>query len=231
LDGKQLIYYLVRKEIKTVRLTVDNEMRAVVSAPAYVSQKKIGEFVLKHKDFIEKNILKRQEAKDLHDVDTLKTGEQFLLFGKQTKIVSKSYIEDKVFLEGDILYILLEENTSEARQAHFDQFIKKAAKMAFNVSLTKYYPKFSDKIKEKPKITARMMKTKWGSANPSRNRITMNTALVFAPKRLIDYVMVHELCHFYHLDHSKAFYAKLSEIVPDYKEKRKELRETYGYLI
>lgn len=143
----------------------------------------------------------------------------------------KKYFENKIFLEDDSLYILTDSNTFEERKKRFDVYIKKAARKIFNEMLEEKYPYFKEKIVIKPSITARNMKTKWGSANPSKNKITLNTSLLYAPKPLIEYVLLHELCHFYHLNHSKDFYNLLFKVVPDYKEKRKELRKTYGYLI
>ena len=231
-QGETYSYHIIRKDVKTVRLTVDKDMRVLVTAPGYVSEKKIKEFIKGNTAFIEDNLNKRRAAFERHNVSAYKTGEYFLLLGERVDIVSKPHVENRVFLENGVLYILLSDNnTVEERERRFGQFLKKTAKRVFHELLNQYYPMFADRIKEKPHITIRKMKTKWGSANPSRNKITLNTVLVFAPKPLIAYVLVHELCHFYHLDHSKAFYQKLASIMPDYKQKRKQLRETYGFLI
>ncbi len=224
-------YLLETKSIKNVKLTVDKDKNVVVSAPSYISVRKIEDFIIENIDFIEKNIERRNEIERLNNLKEYKTGEHFLLFGKRIKIVSKEFSQDKVILEENTLYILLKEDTAENRKTHFEKFLKRTGKKVFEEILDQHYPAFQKKIKTKPHITVRQMITKWGSANPAKNKITMNTALLFAPKDLIEYVLLHELCHFYHLDHSRAFYKKLAESVPDYKEKRKRLKETYGFMI
>ena len=229
--GKTYSYFVIRKDVKNVRLTVDKKMQVLVAAPAFVSEKKLKTFVESNIPFIDENIKKRQTAASYHRLEAYKTGEYFQLFGDRIEIVAKTHVEDKVFLENGVLYILLIDNTKENREAEFNRFLKQTAKKVFDNLLNDYLPLFSERIKEKPHLTIRMMKTKWGTANPSRNKVTLNTALVFAPKPLIAYVLVHELCHFYHLDHSKAYYQKLASVMPDYKQKRKILRETYGFLI
>jgi len=229
--GKNYEYYLVNKSIKTIRLVIDSEMRIVVTSPYYISRRKIQEFILHNKGFIEKNISKREEIRLFHNIKEFKTGEYFLLFGEKIGIVAKKYFEDRVFLEEKTLYILLRESTLSERKKRFENFLKKTGKKVFKEILDENYPFFQDKIKQKPKITVRKMKTKWGSANPSKNKITLNTALLYAPKELIEYVLIHELCHFYHLNHSKDFYNLLIKVMPDYKQKRKRLREKYGFLI
>ena len=230
-EGKTYEYLLETKKMKNVKLTVDRDKQIVVTAPPYISDKKIQEFIVQNIAFIEKNIARRNEIERLHNLKEYKTGEHFLLFGDRITIVSKAFSQNKISLEGKKLYILLTEDTAENRKAHFEKFIKDTGKRVFGTLLSQHYPAFQKKIKTPPHITVRQMTTKWGSANPAKNKITLNTALLFAPMDLIEYVLLHELCHFYHLDHSKAFYRKLSELVPDYKEKRKRLKDTYGFMI
>jgi predicted metal-dependent hydrolase len=67
------------------------------------------------------------------------------------------------------------------------------------------------------------MKSRWGSCN-SRREITLNLELIHLEKNLIDYVVVHELAHIRHMNHSKSFHQLVEEFLPDAKEYRKELK-------
>ena len=67
------------------------------------------------------------------------------------------------------------------------------------------------------------MKTRWGSCSP-QSRITLNTRLVQIPKRYIDYVVTHELCHLKLHNHSPAFYRMLESVRPDWHERREKLK-------
>lgn len=78
-------------------------------------------------------------------------------------------------------------------------------------------PKFS--------IKTRNMKTRWGVCNRHDNVITLNTELLKKDIDLIDYVIIHELCHFYEANHSKKFWDLVSIYYPDYKNARKRLKE------
>ena len=71
-------------------------------------------------------------------------------------------------------------------------------------------------------------KTRWGSCS-SRGTISYNWHLVLMPERIIDYVVVHELCHLVEMNHSPAFWKKVSEILPDYEDRRKWLKENGGH--
>ena len=73
-----------------------------------------------------------------------------------------------------------------------------------------------------PEVTFRDMRSRWGSCS-STGRVTLNLKLVMLPETLIDYVVMHELCHLVHHDHSKRYYALLSRCVPNWRESKKRL--------
>lgn len=74
------------------------------------------------------------------------------------------------------------------------------------------------------KIRIGDQKTRWGSCSSS-GTLSYNWHLILLPEELIDYVVVHELCHFIEMNHSKEFWKQVAYILPDYKERRKKLKE------
>lgn len=73
-------------------------------------------------------------------------------------------------------------------------------------------------------ITIRSQKTRWGSCS-SRGTLSFNWRLILAPPLILDYVVVHELCHLKHMDHSPAFWNAVAQVMPDYKIRRKWLKQ------
>jgi len=73
-------------------------------------------------------------------------------------------------------------------------------------------------------VHCKSMRSRWGSCN-SRREITLNSYLMMLPWELIDYVLLHELTHTKHLHHGKSFWTAMGEFMPDYKERRKALKE------
>ncbi len=73
------------------------------------------------------------------------------------------------------------------------------------------------------RISIRQQKTRWGSCSGEGN-LNFNCLMMQMPKEIIDYVIVHELCHRKQMNHSKLFWAEVGNILPDYKERRKVLR-------
>lgn len=78
-------------------------------------------------------------------------------------------------------------------------------------------------------ITIRDQKSRWGSCS-SRGTLSFNYRLIFAPPAILDYVVVHELCHLTHMNHSKDFWDMVAGVMPEYKQCRKWLREHGGEL-
>lgn len=80
------------------------------------------------------------------------------------------------------------------------------------------------------KITIRNQKTRWGSCS-SKGNLNFNCLLMLAPPEVLDYVVVHELCHRKQMNHSKAFWLEVEKVLPDYKEARKWLKEDGSQII
>jgi predicted metal-dependent hydrolase len=79
------------------------------------------------------------------------------------------------------------------------------------------------------RITIRNQKTRWGSCS-SKGNLNFNCLLMLTPERIVDYIIVHELCHRLEMNHSKRFWEQVAKIVPDYKAQEKWLKEN-GNLI
>ena len=80
------------------------------------------------------------------------------------------------------------------------------------------------------RITIRNQKTRWGSCS-SKGNLNFNCLLMLTPPEVIDYVIVHELCHRKEMNHSGAFWAEVEKILPDYKEQVKWLKKNGGKII
>jgi hypothetical protein len=79
-------------------------------------------------------------------------------------------------------------------------------------------------VHELPPVRLQFMKRQWGNCSPL-GRITLNPWLVRAPRQAIDYVLLHEMCHLKHHNHSRAFYSTLDRHMPDWREIKEQLDE------
>ncbi len=80
------------------------------------------------------------------------------------------------------------------------------------------------------RVSVRSQRSKWGSCSAKGN-LSFNCLLMLAPEEVLDYVIVHELCHLKHMDHSKEFWAEVESVDPDHKAHKKWLRDHGGALM
>ena len=96
----------------------------------------------------------------------------------------------------------------------------------FSKLLTEIYPLVQPLGVAMPRLRVRQMVSRWGSCQTQKGIITLNTQLMAAPQACIEYVILHELCHFLQPNHSKHFYALLDQLMPDWLERKKQLNQT-----
>ncbi len=91
------------------------------------------------------------------------------------------------------------------------------------------YPYFEKRGFSYPQIKFRKMTSQWGNCRTSKMILTFNTNLMYAPKECIEYVVVHEFAHLLQQNHSAKFYEEVEKIMPDWKERRKKLKQIILY--
>lgn len=107
----------------------------------------------------------------------------------------------------------------------------RACELAVSGALRRFYPFFASACGgSMPEIRYRRMKSRWGSCTPSKKLLTFNTRLAYVPERCVEYVVVHEFCHFLVPNHSARFYQCMASVLPDWHARRDEIRKYEGIM-
>ncbi len=211
---------IARKKIKNSNLKVRPNFTVELSVPESASQEYIDSFLEKKKDWIEKQI---QFFKDNLINETEKkyiSGESVKYLGKNYRLkVHKGKEKYVKFMRGYIHLYCLENSDLEAKKELLQNWLKERAKDKIMTIANKYL----DKLEEIPHIKFRDMKTRWGSCNSEKKRIIFNWKLIEKSPYGIEYVVVHELVHLKHNNHSKSFFKHLSVKLPDWEKRRESL--------
>jgi predicted metal-dependent hydrolase len=112
--------------------------------------------------------------------------------------------------------------TKVALEKQLQQWYRQRASIIFEEMLEEVLPKFKRYKIQKPALVKRKMSKRWGSCTPT-GKIILNTELIKAPKGSIEYVVIHELAHLVHHNHTKPFFDLLSRILPDWKKWKNRL--------
>ncbi len=206
LDNNIITVEIIRKNNKNIYFRFKDDLKLYVSCNKFVSKNKIIELVNANK----KSILKMYEhAKKLNEVknDFYYLGDKYEI-GYQNDVKKIYFDNNKIFTKDDKM---------------LNDFLKGECQKIFLKRVNDLSHLFNDLPDFKVKI--RSMKTRWGVCNKSNNTITLNSELIKKETTLLDYVIIHELCHFKHPNHSKAFWNEVSIYYPYYKLARKKLRE------
>ncbi len=219
--------YQVRKSArrKTVSITVFPDNRVIVTAPASVSRMSIHQFVEKKSDWIRKvfqaNLQKAQETQQRQ----FKAGEKLLYLGKEFCLRIDRGNQAGVELNDAEICVRLhpEESAPEPAAVRF-HLIKWYQQRAL-AKVKEKIPHYAAMIGVSPgRITLKSMKSRWGSCSTT-GRISLSWNLIMAPEPVLDYLIVHELCHMVHHNHSAEYWELVGSILPDHREKRKWLNK------
>ena len=146
-------------------------------------------------------------------------GEQFLYSGKYYTLKYSDFETPLLSLQGECFY-LAKKHLHKAYDL-FENWYTKALRERLKTLL----PFWSEKIDVQPaKINIKPVKSIWGSCSIKSN-ITLSVRLALVPDDLLEYVLVHELCHIKVMNHSNEFWSVVSEYIPNYKNLRNQLKK------
>jgi len=211
-------YKVIRKpRLKHLYLRIKKH-EVIVTANRRVSQSTIDQFVLSKSHWIEKQ-LKRETAPMLTDPGA----EIFLLGTSYSVMIQREVTEsgDSMQIEGNqAVFDLFTEPDHDRLQSVRDAYYKKLCVE----TITPLVAQYAQSMGLSPgKITYRHNKSRWGSCS-SQNNLSLNTRLMMLPKSMITYVVIHELAHITHKNHSKAFWDLVACYCPSYKLLRRGIR-------
>lgn len=196
---------IVRKANKNIYMRFKEDKKLYVTCNSFVSVKDIKKIIEKNKNKIAKmyEVCTKENEKDLF----------FQYLGKQYTIIYDDCVKE-IYFDKDMI---ITKDKKMLDKFYIDECFRVfIAEMNRIVEYFDNIPRFTLKI--------RKMKTRWGVNNLTKKTITLNSELLKKDIDLLDYVIIHELCHFYEANHSKAFWNHVTNFYPNYKEARKRLR-------
>ena len=200
------------RKAKYLRLQIKNRGELEVVLPRGFQITDAEKFIYKKSDWIKKHLHQNGKSQN-----------KFLLLGRQIKIIQNYDLfikNNRVKFKGDRLIITSPSGSKVSAEEMFENWLKKLAKKSLVERVYKIANGPGFKI---GKINIRGQKTRWGSCSTSGN-LSFNYNLLRFRKEIIDYVIIHELCHLREMNHSEKFWMLVEKFCPDYKVLRRELK-------
>ena len=198
LNGIKVNIIIEKKNNKNTYLRVKENNQVLITTNYLTSKKTIIKLIEENKNFILKSLKKLEIKKEKE--------EKFSFLGKEYNII---------FMNGNTE--IIGNNIYTENNKNLDKWLNNEIKILFKERLDYMYILFEENIPY-PKLRIRKMKTRWGVCNKKLEVVTLNSELIKYDITKLDYVIVHELSHFVHFDHSKKFWKLVEKYYPLYKK-------------
>ncbi len=233
IKGRLINCEIKRSRRRTVALYVHPDKSVEIRMPLLFSVDEIEPFLIKHSRWL----FNRLDLPEKKPVEPKKfvSGELHYFLGKQYPIEIVASDKNSVVFDNEKIVIRQRVDKSTSQQAHLsasksvsvsdllDRWYLEQAKRVFreiSIPLVESMKKYNVAPKS---FAIKKMKTRWGSCS-SKGNINLNLHLIKLPEQCIKEVILHELCHLVHFNHSKDFYALMTAEMPDWKVWKKEIK-------
>jgi predicted metal-dependent hydrolase len=215
-EKTDLSHYLVKENRKTISLRVNPKGELTIKAPLLANYKKIDAFIIKKIRWIIKsrNFFSKFNK---YNFNELASGKSILYLGRQYQLIVR-FGKENITFDGNKLIITAK--NSDNIQKIYDKWLLYKAENIFNERLKVCIKNFSEM--PLPQLSVRKLQKRWGSYS-KKHKVILNPLLIQADKSAIDYVICHELCHFYYKTHCKKFYTILCSKIKNWREIKNKL--------
>ena len=223
--GAAIIEYQINySRRKTMAITVNGDGTIRVAAPRGTAARTVQKWVASQSPWIVRKLAELETAHRLLAQRNYLSGEDFFYLGRPYKLElthEPRRVRPAVQLgEGTILVKAPDCSPAVVKES-LQGWYRWAAGRHIRMRVEHYQVRLG---KYPGRITIREQKTRWGSCS-ARGNLNFNWRVMMAPPEIVDYLVVHELCHLVHLNHSPEFWALVATVIPDYKARKDWLRK------
>ena len=229
LFGKEIIPYELfwSEKRKTLGISVQGNI-VQVTAPNGVSEENVINILNKKAPWIRKQLEEYKEINSFTEEKKFIAGEKLPYLGRayRLKIIKEDYVQESgfKFYQGMFVGTVSTSLQEDQYRQELYPLYKKWVISRADTFIQDRRKRFSIKIGESPtKIQVKEQKKRWGSCTPD-GKILFNWRIFLAPTSVVDYVLIHELTHLIHMNHSYDFWNTIKMVLPDYEIKKEWLR-------
>lgn len=222
--GRTLTFELERKAVKNLNLRVRRDGTVHVSIPRRTTIAATEAFLKSHEDWIITALARMEKRAEAHP-DGQAVGDSLPYLGGHIELIwqAGSPARAEADIENHRLTVILPDPEDvDLRVAAVETFEKTETRRLVTQLVARYHPLFASRGIPYPQhIRVKHMKSRFGSCAPATGSLNFAARLCQYPLPFIEYVVVHELCHFLQANHSNAFWQEVERVLPDWRERER----------
>ena len=211
-------YTVTKKKIKNFIIRIYPDLRIAISVPLHTTNKDIENFIQSKKEWIETTLEKIKIAKE--NQNSLKENTIKILGKEIEKKIIESDLE-RIRLTDTSIYIYSKNIDNAKIEKKLLEWKLEKLKVILDEYLVKYVRLINRNINY---YQIKKLSSAWGIYHKKENYISFNFDLIEKDIESIEYIVLHELCHIFYMNHQKDFWALVEKYMPDYKVRRKKLK-------
>jgi hypothetical protein len=222
-DG-QLAYEVVRSRRKTADIIVERDGSVLVRAPETVSDERIEDIIEAKRYWIYRTLAEWRDLNAARVLREYRSGEGFLYLGRSYRLLLVMDQTEAVLLKDGRFCLrrdLAEVGDVDAARGAFRDYYIARGRDRIGERVEYYAPKVGVAPSS---VDVRDLGNRWASCSPAGD-LAFHWKCMMAPLSIIDYTVVHELCHFHQPDHTDAFWNEVDKVLPTYRERKEWLRK------
>jgi predicted metal-dependent hydrolase len=217
-------YQVVRSRRSTADIIIERDGQVLVRAPEWADDEQIAGIVVAKHYWIYQALAEWRDLNATRVLREYKNGEGFLYLGRAYRLLLVAYQNEPLRLMGGRFTLrrdLVEQGEMAAARAAFRDFYIARGLERLRQRVDYYAPKVGVSPSA---VDVRVLGNRWASCAPS-GALAFHWKCMMAPLTIIDYIVVHELCHLHHSDHTDTFWNEVDKVMPDYRERKEWLRK------
>lgn len=232
-ENGEIRYVLEEKPVKNLNLRIHKDCKVYVSANPDIPVEQVDDFVVSKGSYIRSAQEKFFEmAQYTLQPRQYVSGETFYLLGRGVRLKVEKNECETISSDGIYLYLCIKNpDDFVKKQKIVTRYLDEQCRTIFGEIISETHLVFQKYRISMPVLRIRNMETRWGSCLAKKGIITLNKRLIEVPRNCIEYVVMHEFCHFVHPNHSKRFYDFLTTLMPDWRERKKTLDKSAVYWV
>lgn len=208
---------ITKKNIKNLIIKIKGDGNIYISSPIFLNDKYIYEFIEKKENWINKKLKEFSLKSKIKTVDYSNNCEIYYL-GNPYFLNLKSSNNKKIYISNNQINLEISDvNNIQLIENTLNYWYREQGKILFEKILSKYLKLTCLNIS---KLNIKTLKSNWGSCNYNKKIINLNSELMKKDIRFIEYVILHEISHLVHPNHSKNFYNYIEKFMPDWRERK-----------